>query len=55
MIADQLKLEVVVDAGAFSAGALKSHGGYARADQDLGGKLAQALDSFGDGIWEDAA
>lgn len=51
----QLKREAVVDAEAFSAGAFKSHGGYARVDKDLGGKLAQVLDAFGDGIWEDAA
>lgn len=54
-IAEQLKREVIVDETAFDAGAFKSHGGYARVDKDLGGKLAQVLDAFGDGIWKDAA
>ena len=60
-IASQLKKEAVVDDKAFEEGAFKTKGGFKGVDRQLGGKLDQVLDAFGDlfwmrsVIWEDAA
>jgi len=53
-IADQLKLETIVDESAFSGGAFENAGGFKGVDKKLGGRLREVLDTFGGAIWDDA-
>lgn len=53
-IADQLKLEVVVDRDSFDRGAFKAHGGFARMNKVFDGKLEALLGELADEVWKDA-
>lgn len=52
-VAEQLKLEVVVDEDAFSKGAFVNVGGWKGVDKALGGRLAQIMNDLGDEVWND--
>lgn len=52
-IASQLEKEIIVDEQAFSRGMFKTKGGYKTIDKQLGGKLGEVLDAFGDAVWDD--
>jgi type I restriction enzyme R subunit len=52
-IAEQMKLETVVDEDAFRKGAFANAGGWKGVDQALGGRLKQVMDDLGDEVWND--
>lgn len=53
-IADQLKVEVVVDRDSLDRGAFKSHGGFAAMNKRFDGKLETLLGELTDEVWKDA-
>lgn len=48
----QLLVESVIDKEAFTMGAFKSHGGFAKIDKILGGKLEQVIHEINDNLYE---
>ncbi len=52
-IAEQMKVETVVDEDAFRKGAFATAGGWKGIDQALGGRLKQVLTDLGDEVWND--
>ena len=52
-IAEQLKVETVVDQDAFRQGAFATAGGWKGIDELLGGRLTQVMADLGDEIWND--
>jgi len=52
-IAEQLKVETVVDQDAFRQGAFATAGGWKGIDDLLGGRLTQVMADLGDEIWND--
>lgn len=52
-IAEQMKIETVVDEDAFRKGAFANAGGWKGIDQALGGRLKQVMDDLGDEVWND--
>jgi type I restriction enzyme R subunit len=53
-IADQLKLETVVDRAALDEGAFAAKGGFRRINREFEGKLEAFLGELVDEVWKDA-
>lgn len=53
-IADQVKVEVVVDRDSLDRGAFKTHGGFAALDKRFDGKLESLLGELAEEVWRDA-
>ncbi|CAN5478200.1 type I restriction-modification system endonuclease [soil metagenome] len=53
-IAEQLKIETIVDKDSFDRGEFKVRGGFARFDKVFDGKLGALLGELADEVWKDA-
>lgn len=54
-IANQIKVETVVDRDAFDHGVFASNGGFTRLNKTFEGQLEAVVADFHDRIWQDAA
>ena len=54
-LANQIRVETIVDRDALDHGVFESSGGFARLDRTFGGNLQSLLEEFHERIWNDAA